>query len=73
MRPLLLFPACTAFCAPRVLGGCATETPQALALSQTKAATLDGKVLDLAIREAADSPGEAVDAGVLPALPATMH
>lgn len=39
MRPLLLFSACAALCAPLVLGGCATETSQALAVSQTKAAT----------------------------------
>lgn len=31
--------------------------------------TLNGKVLDLAIREAVDRLGEAVDAGALPALP----
>ena len=35
--------------------------------------TLNGKVLDLAIREAVDRLGEAVDAGALPALAATAR
>jgi len=35
--------------------------------------TLNGKVLDLAIREAVDRLGEAVDAGALPALPAAVR
>ena len=39
MRPLLLLTACAALSAPLILGGCATETSQALTVSQTKAAT----------------------------------
>ncbi|MBS7776630.1 CsgG/HfaB family protein [Acidovorax sp. CCYZU-2555] len=39
MRPLLLLTACAALCAPLILAGCATETSQALTVSQTKAAT----------------------------------
>ena len=39
MRPLLLLTACAALSAPLILGGCATETSQALAVSQTQAAT----------------------------------
>lgn len=50
MRSLSMLAACAALCAPLILGGGASDD-----------ARLNGKVLELAIREA-------VNAGLLPAL-----